>query len=292
MLQILTLVGLLTFCGYIINNAIANLALLGKTFSFSFLVGTCFLRHQPASDRVFLDEYACPAAIVGILNTLLVAVCGIILATVLGFIMGVLRLSPNWLVNRLVYCIIEFVRNVPVLLHILLMHGIIVHSLPQPRGLPDWANFGDLAFLTNRGLFVPSPHTGKRIWPWWSRPSLRRSGSLVVQASCEENPGRNWPRYLPVFWISLGRVDRPAIDCLSDYCRNAAWLGCARTRQVQAVRWSGGTSGIHGSVACTVDLHGLLHCRDRACRYYCRCPKVSGKPRRRWVQAAVGHCAA
>ena len=69
------------------------------------------------------------AAVVGLLNTLLVAACGIVLATVMGFTMGILRLSKNWLVNRLVYCFLEFTRNVPVLLHILLIHGARRHPL-------------------------------------------------------------------------------------------------------------------------------------------------------------------
>lgn len=204
-MQILTIVGLLLFFGYIITNAIENLNLLGKTFSYSFLF-------DPASYDI--NQHLIPytststhlrAAVVGILNTLLVAVCGIILATVLGFIMGVLRLSPNWLINRLVYCVIEFVRNVPVLLHILLVHGIIVHTLPQPRGLPDWANFSDLAFLTNRGLFMPSPIFESAFWvvfaafvigvafSWW----FRRHAKKV-----QDETGR----ILPVFWASLAAI--------------------------------------------------------------------------------------
>ena len=204
-MQILTLVGLLLFFGFIISNAVQNLKDLGKTFSFSFL-------WEPASYDInqHLIDYSSTsthlrAAIVGILNTLLVAVCGIILATILGFIMGVLRLSPNWLVNRLVYCIIEFVRNVPVLLHILLMHGIIVHSLPQPRGLPDWANIGDMAFLTNRGFFMPMPVAQPAFWAvaiaffaaigfsWWFKRHAKR---------IQDDTGR----ILPVFWTSLGAI--------------------------------------------------------------------------------------
>jgi general L-amino acid transport system permease protein len=204
-MQILTIVGLLLFFGYIITNAIENLKLLGKTFSFSFLF-------DPASYDInqHLISYSSTsthlrAGVVGILNTLLVAVCGIILATILGFIMGVLRLSPNWLINRLVYCIIEFVRNVPVLLHILLVHGIIVHALPQPRGLPEWANIGDKFFLTNRGLFMPSPIFESLFWvvvaafvfgigfSWW----FKRHAKKV-----QDETGR----ILPVFWTSVGAI--------------------------------------------------------------------------------------
>jgi general L-amino acid transport system permease protein len=155
--QILTMVLIFAFFAFIISNAVANLRVLGKTFSFDFLF-------EPS--HYDINQHLIPytststhlrAAVVGILNTLLVAVCGIFAATILGFIFGVLRLSPNWLVSRLVYCFIEFTRNVPVLLHILLIHGIIVNILPSPRGALEWANFNDAIFFTNRGFFVPSP---------------------------------------------------------------------------------------------------------------------------------------
>lgn len=156
-LQILTLAGLTAFIAYITSNAIANLELLGKTFSFDFL-------NEPAHydiNQTLIDYTSTSthlrAGIVGILNTLLVAFFGIILATILGFIFGVLRLSPNWLVSRMVYSFVEFTRNVPVLLHILLIHGLVVHSLPLPRVAKESANFGDLIFFTNRGVFIPSP---------------------------------------------------------------------------------------------------------------------------------------
>ncbi len=204
-LQILTIIGLLLFFGYIISNAITNLRDLGKTFSFSFL-------NDPASYDInqTLIPYSSTsthmrAAVVGILNTLLVAACGIILATILGFILGVLRLSPNWLVNRLVYCIIEFVRNVPVLLHILLVHGIIVHSLPQPRGLPDWANFGDLAFLTNRGLFMPSPIFESGFWLVIAAFVVGVGFSMWFKRYAK-NVQDETGRILPVFWASVGAI--------------------------------------------------------------------------------------
>ncbi len=164
LLQILTVALLFGFLFYIITNAVENLRLLGKTFSFTFLFEPS---HYDINQT--LIEYSSTsthlrAGIVGILNTLLVAVCGIILATILGFIMGVLRLSPNWLINKLVYCVVEFTRNVPVLLHILLLHGIVVHALPHPRNLPDWANMGDIAYLTNRGFSMPKPLPEPAFW--------------------------------------------------------------------------------------------------------------------------------
>ena len=153
-IQIVTMALLFAFFAYIINNAVLNLQALGKTFSFDFL-------KEPASYDInqTLVEYTsrsthARAMLVGVLNTALVAVCGIVLATVLGFVLGIIRLSNNWLASRLVYCFIEFTRNVPVLLHILLIHGIIVHFLPLPK---QALSVGDAFFLTNRGVYAPKP---------------------------------------------------------------------------------------------------------------------------------------
>jgi len=117
-LQILTMALLFAFLAYIINNAVLNLAILGKTFSFDFL---SFPASYDINQR--LIEYTSQsthfrAMLVGILNTALVAFFGIITATIVGFLFGIIRLSNNWIASHIVYCIIEFTRNVPVLLHI------------------------------------------------------------------------------------------------------------------------------------------------------------------------------
>ncbi|MEP0337477.1 MAG: ABC transporter permease subunit [Alphaproteobacteria bacterium] len=153
-IQIVTMALLFAFFAYIINNAVLNLQALGKTFSFDFL-------QEPASYDInqTLIEYTsrsshARAMLVGILNTALVAFCGVILATILGFVLGVIRLSNNWLASRIVYVFIEFTRNVPVLLHILLIHGIMVHFLPLPK---QAISVGDALFLSNRGVYAPRP---------------------------------------------------------------------------------------------------------------------------------------
>jgi general L-amino acid transport system permease protein len=91
---------------------------------------------------------------VGLLNTLLVAGIGCVLATVLGFIIGIARLSRNWLVSRLASGYVELIRNIPLLLQILFLYNVVLKSLPELRGsvaLP----FGGI--LNNRGLFLPRP---------------------------------------------------------------------------------------------------------------------------------------
>ena len=93
------------------------------------------------------------AGIVGLLNTGLVAFFGIILATVLGFSLGIIRLSKNWLASKIAYWYVEFTRNVPVLVQIILYYSILLHLPKIKQAIVMFDTF----YLTNRGLFSPSP---------------------------------------------------------------------------------------------------------------------------------------
>ncbi len=201
-IQIIAAVLILSLIGYMARNAVVNLERLGKGFSFAFLF-------QPASYDInqHLIEYSSRsthfrAMMVGIINTLLVAAAGIVLATIVGFILGVIRLSKNWLTNKLAHIYIEYMRNVPVLLHILLIHGIIVHSLPRPKNA---LNLGDSAFLTNRGVFMPSPE----LLPAFKVVALLFFAGIVFSWLF-----RRWARaqqaatgqQYPVFWVSLAAI--------------------------------------------------------------------------------------
>jgi general L-amino acid transport system permease protein len=164
LIQIFVLAGVFALFSWLISNVISNFASLNKGFGFDFLL-------LPAGYDInqTLIEYTnrsthLQAAVVGLLNTFLVAAVGVVLATLLGFILGVARLSRNWLVSKLAYIYIEFTRNVPVLLHILLWHGIIVNTMPHPRNA---LTIGEVLFLTNRGLYVPKPIAETGIWLVW-----------------------------------------------------------------------------------------------------------------------------
>ena len=204
-LQILTMACLIGFFAFILTNAVANLAAVGKTFSYDFLSEPAsYDINQSLIDYTSRDTHF-RAGVVGLINTALVAFCGILLATIVGFILGVLRLSPNFLLNRISYCFIEFTRNVPVLLHILLIHGILVHSLPHPRVASTDYNIANLFFLSNRGVFAPRPIMEPLLWAtiiafaagigftWW----FRRYAKNVQDAT---------GKIYPVFWISLGAI--------------------------------------------------------------------------------------
>lgn len=152
--QILVVAGMFMLLAFLATNAVQNLEALGKTFGFEFLQAPAgYDINQTLIPYTSRDTHF-RAGVVGLLNTGLIAVTGCIFATILGFILGVLRLSSNWLINRIVYCYIEFTRNVPVLVQILLWHAVIVHTLPAVRQAISPANG---VFLTNRGFYVPQP---------------------------------------------------------------------------------------------------------------------------------------
>ncbi len=154
-IQITTILILFTFLGMIGNNVVTNLEKAGKEFSFGFLSYPAGydITFQPFISYSPTDTHT-RAGLVGLLNTLLVAFSGVIIASILGFTMGILRLSSNWLVNRIVYVFLEFTRNVPVLLHILFVYGIFLYTLPVPKKA---INISDTVFLSNRGFYTPAP---------------------------------------------------------------------------------------------------------------------------------------
>ena len=201
--QVVTMTVVFALVALMLRNVAVNLEAIGKEFSFDFLSAPAAydITFSPFLDYSSRDTHL-RAATVGILNTLLVAACGIVFATVLGFTMGILRLSSNWLLNRMVYVFLEFARNVPVLLHILLVHGIVVTTLPAARNA---IGIGDTMFISNRGLYAPSP-------VFEDGASL--VGVVLVIAIVAAAMFRRWAkraqeetgRIYPVFWICTGIV--------------------------------------------------------------------------------------
>ena len=138
-------------------NARANLAAQNITSGFGFLDNTAgFGVNQSLIPYSETDTYG-RVFLVGLLNTLLVAGFGIVLATMLGFVIGIARLSPNWLVARLAGGYVELIRNLPLLFQILFWYLAVLGTLPGPR--QSLSMFGEM-FLNNRGIFVPAPVFG------------------------------------------------------------------------------------------------------------------------------------
>ena len=114
------------------RNIVANLEELGKDFNFGFLTSRAGYDINQRLIEYSNESTHGRAALVGILNTLLVAVLGCALATVLGVIAGVLRLSKNWIVARLMTVYVEGFRNIPLLLWIILIFAVMTEATPRP----------------------------------------------------------------------------------------------------------------------------------------------------------------
>lgn len=159
--QIIAFLAIVFLFGWMAWNAAQNLAALGQNLSYGFLgEGAGYDINQKLIPYVSTDTHL-RAAFVGILNTLLVAFLGCITATIIGVTVGVLRLSNNWLVAKVMSGYVEIFRNVPVLIWILIIFSVMSNALPAPsafRGDNASASmiFDAVAF-TNRGVYIPRP---------------------------------------------------------------------------------------------------------------------------------------
>lgn len=160
--QILAVVLVVTIVTWLISNTLENLAGRGIASGFGFLdtsagfgVTMSLIEYTEASSfgRAFW---------VGLLNTLLVSALGVVMATVLGFAIGIARLSPNWLLSRMAAIYVETLRNIPLLLQIFFWYFAVLRTLPSPRASLD---LGGIFFLNNRGLYLPSVEFG--LAPGW-----------------------------------------------------------------------------------------------------------------------------
>ena len=187
---------------WLVMNVNANFKALGKDISFEFLfIPAGYDINQYLIDYNNRDSHL-RAGIVGLLNTGLVAIFGIILATVMGVALGIIRLSKNWLASKLAYWYVEFTRNVPILLHILLWHGIIINTFPQTR---QAINFGDLTFLSNRGFYLPKPITENGIEFVYLCFVIALIFSVLFYKFAKKKQDLTGVQY-PVFWINTSVI--------------------------------------------------------------------------------------
>ncbi len=163
--QIITIVIVGWGIWYLISNTTHNLDRLGMNTGFGFLSSTAgfdtdfkLIEYEPGVGtywRIFL---------VGALNTLLVSILAIIASTILGFIVGVLRLSNNWLVARLSLVYVELVRNTPLLLQIIFWYVGVFSVLPRVKNSLDLSGGAKVLIINNRGLYGGWPVPGDLFW--------------------------------------------------------------------------------------------------------------------------------
>jgi general L-amino acid transport system permease protein len=209
---------------YFISNTADNLAARHIATGFGFLgrtagipIGESLIPYNPA-----VDSYG-TALLIGVLNTLQIAVIGIILATILGTLVGIGRLSKNWLLAKLTAFYVETLRDIPLLLQLLFWYTIL-QSLPGPK--QAW-HLGTFAFLSNRGMKLPEldwqpAHTGALLaliagliaTILWNRHASRQQEATGIRPAI-------WPVAvalliaLPIaVWAALGapfQLERPVL---------------------------------------------------------------------------------
>jgi general L-amino acid transport system permease protein len=151
----LVFVALLIWIGYeVVANARANLQAQRVASGFGFLSNTAGFGVSQALIPYSESDTYTRVFFVGLLNTLLVSVIGIFFATLIGFVVGLGRLSPNWLLARLAGGYVELVRNLPLLFQILFWYLAVLATLPNPR---QSISLLDKFFLNNRGFVIPKP---------------------------------------------------------------------------------------------------------------------------------------
>jgi general L-amino acid transport system permease protein len=161
--QIITVVAVVAMGWYLFDNTQTNLQHRGITSGFGFLENSAgFGIAQHLIPFTESDTYA-RVFLIGLLNTLLVTFIGVILATLLGFIVGVARLSNNWIINKLATVYVEVFRNIPPLLQILFWYFAVFLTLPGPRAAHGF--FGSF-FVSSRGLNMPAAIATDAAWPF------------------------------------------------------------------------------------------------------------------------------
>ena len=197
--QILTLAVVALIFGFFTINAQTNMENRGIEFGYGFL------SQESSFDVQFsLIEYDgshsyARAYLVGLLNTLLVAFIGIIISTILGVVIGIARLSPNYLIERSATFYVEFFRNIPLLLQIFFWYFAALRALPLPQ---DADAMMGVFFLTIKGLFVP-----RFVWEnldVFFYSILAVIISIIVIKNYAKKLQENKGKQLPVLYISLG----------------------------------------------------------------------------------------
>jgi len=159
--QIIALFLLCLAVGYLISNLLSNLRAAGLNISYSFLGEPAGYDINQRPIEYTSQSTHLRASIVGVLNTLIVAVLACATATVFGVIAGVLRLSKNWLVSKIMAIYVEVFRNVPVLIWIIIIFTVMTAAMPAPKAFrganAESSMLFDMFAFTNRGIYIPAP---------------------------------------------------------------------------------------------------------------------------------------
>ncbi len=185
------------------TNAIENLRRAKIASGFGFLENTAgFDISQTLITYSAAGSTYGEAFVVGLLNTLVVSAIGIVFATILGFLVGIARLSSNWMVRKVSMVYVELLRNIPLLLQLLFWYIAVLGPLPQPRNSVE---MGAGFFLNSRGLFMPRPIYASDIWVLLTALAVGVVGSLAFRTWARRQQAQTGRQY-PVGLVTLGLV--------------------------------------------------------------------------------------
>jgi general L-amino acid transport system permease protein len=200
--QVLLCVVIGLFGWMIVDNVVDNLARNHLTSGFGFLSAVAgFDISQTLIDYSISTSTNLRAFWIGLINTLLIAVLGIILATIIGFIVGIGQLSNNWLIAKLSKGFVGIVRNIPLLLHLLFWYNAVLKALPEFRNslhLPGGA------FLNSRGLILPKPAFSGHPEFVWVALLVAIAITIILHTAAKrqrENSGKSIPVVLPSLFL-------------------------------------------------------------------------------------------
>jgi general L-amino acid transport system permease protein len=200
--QIVVLAAILGFAAYIVSNTAHNLANRGIASGFDFLG-----RQAGFDISIALIPYTVESSYgrvfwVGLVNTLVLSAVGIVLATVFGFILGILRLSPNWIVRKLAATYLETIRNIPLPLQIVFWYFGVIAALPLVRNAID---VDGIFFIHNRGVSMPRLVTE----PGFGAMPIALFGAIavawLVRRWARQRQARTGEQF-PVFWAALALI--------------------------------------------------------------------------------------
>jgi general L-amino acid transport system permease protein len=200
--QALTIIILVAVVVFIIHNTARNLSELNRSFGFGFLEGRAGFNLGQALIPYSSDSTNATALVVGVLNTLLISVVGIVAATIVGFLIGIGRLSNNWLIAKLSQAYVEIFRNIPPLLVIFFWYSGVLVLLPQAR---DAVHLPFSSYLSNRGLAFPSPIFGAGMWAVGIAFLIAIAAAFFVARWAHKRQAATGQQFHTI-WVSVGML--------------------------------------------------------------------------------------
>ncbi len=205
-LQILVAALVVAFAAFFVHNTAVNLEKRGIASGFGFLSGTAGFDISITLIPYTLQSTYGRAFLVGLLNTLSVSALGIVFATVIGFVVGVARLSRNFLIAKLAAAYVDIIRNIPLLAQIIFWYFGVLSTLPSVRQSLDLLHL-KLVFLNTRGLYMPAPILAPGFWliPGALLVGIGLAAALFLWARRrQELTGRQFPSVWAGLVLALG----------------------------------------------------------------------------------------